>query len=101
MTIDRLEDKYIMMSTILGKGSYSEVRLGRCKQSCSKVAIKINSKSELANSSRKRNLVSEIKILKSVSHPKIVKLLDVAEDSENVYLILEYVDGISLSQYVK
>ena len=39
--------------------------------------------------------------MKKLAHPRIVKLLDVVEDAENVYLVLEYVDGVSLNSYVK
>ena len=86
----------MILSQVIGRGSYSEVRMGRAKHSCQKVAIKVSSKSDLKTFQAKKNIVSEIQILKQISHPRIVKMLDVAEDEHNVYIIMEYVEGVSL-----
>ena len=43
----------------------------------------------------------EIKIQKKLDHPHIVKLYHAFEDSENVYLILEYAPNGNLFFYLK
>ena len=36
---------------------------------------------------------NEIKILKQLDHPNIVKLYEIYNDSKNIYLITEYLEG--------
>jgi calcium-dependent protein kinase len=38
-------------------------------------------------------LTNEIKILKQLDHPNIVKLYEVYSDSRNIYMITEYLEG--------
>ena len=44
--------------------------------------------------------MNEIDILKVCNHPTINKLIDVFEDADNFYLVLEYIDGKNLGGYV-
>jgi serine/threonine protein kinase len=77
------------------------VKLGKEKASLRNVAIKIYAKQKIFESTqRQKNIFSEIMNLKTTSHPWIVKILDISADSINVYLILEYIDGYSLSKYI-
>ena len=39
------------------------------------------------------NLVNEIKILKQLDHPHIVKLYEIYQDTKNIYLVTEYLEG--------
>lgn len=67
-----------------------------------KVAVKVYEKSKLETSSQRRsNLVQEILNLDRLSHPRVVKLLDWAEDVNHIYLILEFVEGIPLNKYIQ
>ncbi|KAI9497592.1 kinase-like domain-containing protein [Zychaea mexicana] len=87
----------------LGKGSSGRVKLGIHKVSGEKVAIKIISKSHLAaNASVERAVKREIAVMKLIHHPNIMSLLDVIDlsDSPNLYLILEYVQGGELFEYL-
>jgi len=36
-----------------------------------------------------------------LSHPNIVKILDVVETNNHLNIIMEYLDGISLNHYLK
>jgi calcium-dependent protein kinase len=38
-------------------------------------------------------LTNEIKIMKQLDHPNIVKLYEIYQDSRNIYLITEYLEG--------
>ena len=70
----------------LGKGSFSTVRLGIGKDK-KHVAIKIIDKHSI--DVKIESLKTEVKILMKVKHPNIVILLDVFEDDEKVYLVIE------------
>jgi len=51
--------------------------------------------------STKENLKREITIQKGISHPHIVRLYTYFEDTENVYLVLEFAENGSLFHYLK
>jgi serine/threonine protein kinase len=36
-----------------------------------------------------------------LSHPNVVKILDVVETNNHLNIIMEYLDGISLNNYLK
>ena len=75
---------------ILGKGTFSKVKLGINKITNEKVAIKIIDKQFTINKNNKERIKREISILKNSYHPNIVKVLDIKEDSNNYYFIMEY-----------
>jgi serine/threonine protein kinase len=64
-----------------------------------KVAVKIVNFS-LFTKKEKKSLKREIKILKQLEHPHIVKLYDVYEDEKKCYMIFEYVPGGELFDYM-
>ncbi|CEP19895.1 hypothetical protein [Parasitella parasitica] len=87
----------------LGRGSSGRVKIGIHKVTGEKVAIKIISKSHLAaNASVEKAVKREIAVMKLISHPNIMSLLDVIDlsDSPNLYLVLEYVQGGELFEYL-
>ena len=43
----------------------------------------------------------EIEVLKMCQHPNIVKLVDLFETVDNYYIVLEYMDGKDLFDYLK
>lgn len=42
----------------------------------------------------------EIKILKEIDHPNFVQLYEIIENSERIYLIMEYASGGELFDYI-
>jgi len=56
---------------------------------------------KLGEPSRRRSVLKEIKILSKLSHPYIVRLYESIQTETNVYLIFEFVSGLSLYQYIK
>ena len=61
-----------------------------------KIMTKANMKIIEAHQTRR-----EIEVMKMSKHPNIVRLHDVFEDSENFYLVLEYMGGGDLFDYLK
>lgn len=93
-------DDYII-STELGIGSYAEVKLGIHKKTKKKYAIKIYDKNLVNDEDKKYTIKNEIFILKQLNNDNIMKLYDVIETNRHLYLILEYIDGISLLEYIQ
>ena len=84
----------------LGEGAFGSVRLGINKQTGEKVAIKILEKSKLSKYENKIKLDREIEILKKLKHPNIIQLYSVIETERQFLLIMEYIRGKELYQYI-
>nr|XP_018916976.1 PREDICTED: calcium/calmodulin-dependent protein kinase type 1-like isoform X2 [Bemisia tabaci] len=86
-----VEDKYILKE-LLGTGAFSEVRLAESKDKPGQMyAVKIIDKKALKG--KEDSLENEIKVLRRLTHPNIVQLLETFEDKHKVYLIMELVTG--------
>ncbi|XP_048480003.1 serine/threonine-protein kinase ULK3 [Plutella xylostella] len=86
----------------LGSGSYSTVYKAYTKVGArSVVAIKCVDKSRLKHSSSAvDNLITEIRLLKTLQHPHIVQMKEFSWDDRNIYIITEYCSGGDLSKYI-
>uniref|UniRef100_A0A069DSN3 Calcium/calmodulin-dependent protein kinase type 1 n=1 Tax=Panstrongylus megistus TaxID=65343 RepID=A0A069DSN3_9HEMI len=86
-----LEDKY-NLKELLGTGAFSEVRLAERKDKPGEMyAVKMIDKKALKG--KEDSLENEIKVLRRLTHPNIVQLLETFEDKQKVYLIMELVTG--------
>ena len=85
---------------LIGKGSFGEVYLAKKQNSDKLYAIKMIDK-KLADTKMRRYFEYEIKILKMLNHPNIVKLEKLKISLHNYYIIMEYVNGGELSNYLK
>ena len=81
----------------LGKGAFGEVYLTSKQGSQERFATKKIDKKYAANPKAKKYIDNEIKILKEIDHPNIIKLYDVKENNQNYYLVMEYCNGGGLS----
>lgn len=85
---------------ILGKGSYAEVKL--CKNKKNKLfACKIIPKDKVIKLKMQTYIQQEIDLHLKMKHPHILKLHGCAQDSNNVYLFLEYCKKNCLYFYIK
>ena len=98
--LNRKIENYILGKE-LGKGTYAIVRLGINKLTKKKYAIKIYTKLSLFDIQKKNTVKNEISILKNLDNENIMKMYEVIDTPKNLYLILEYINGISLLQYIK
>ena len=73
----------------LGIGGFGEVWLVKHKDLNSEYAMKIINKRS-NKPSEEKEIMNEIKILKSLDHPKILKILDFYSTSNKYYIITEY-----------
>ena len=98
MQNDFLSD-YQIKETI-GKGTFSEVKLGINKITKEKVAIKILKKKKIVNNAEKIRLEREINILKKINHINLIKTHKINEDSDNYYIVMEYCENGELFNYI-
>ncbi len=90
---------YYKFDRIIGHGKFSKVYLSTDKQSADKVAIKVIEKDSL-DENEKSFLGTELAIIKVISHPLIAELVDVFEDQQNLYIVMELVEGGELFDYI-
>uniref|UniRef100_A0A8C2GWU7 MAP/microtubule affinity-regulating kinase 3 n=2 Tax=Cyprinus carpio TaxID=7962 RepID=A0A8C2GWU7_CYPCA len=89
---------YRLLKTI-GKGNFAKVKLARHVLTSKEVAVKIIDKTQL-NSSSLQKLYREVKIMKFLNHPNIVKLFEVIDTEKTLYLIMEYASGGEVFDYL-
>jgi len=86
---------------LLGRGGMADVYLASDNQNGIEVAIKIL-KDELTNDEEFiRRFDTEAKAASSLSYPNIVKVFDVGQVGCLRYMVLEYVNGISLKELIQ
>ncbi|XP_030241056.1 serine/threonine-protein kinase dyf-5 isoform X2 [Drosophila navojoa] len=90
-------NRYITL-TQLGDGTYGTVVLGQRKDTGEKVAIK-RMKRKYYSWEEAMNL-REVKSLKKLSHPNIVKLKEVIRENDTLYFVFEYMKE-NLYQMIK
>uniref|UniRef100_A0AAG5DUN1 MAP/microtubule affinity-regulating kinase 3 n=1 Tax=Anopheles atroparvus TaxID=41427 RepID=A0AAG5DUN1_ANOAO len=90
--------KYKLLKTI-GKGNFAKVKLAKHVPTNKEVAIKIIDKTQL-NPSSLQKLYREVRIMKMLDHPNIVKLFQVIETEKTLYLVMEYASGGEVFDYL-
>lgn len=90
---------YILLSTI-GSGTFSVVKLGIHLPTQQKVAIKILDKSRINDENDIKRISREIHILSKLSHPHIAQLYETIPSEKHIYIIMEYIEGHDLFQYI-
>ncbi|MFC7320397.1 Stk1 family PASTA domain-containing Ser/Thr kinase [Halobacillus campisalis] len=95
-----LNDRYQVKDTI-GGGGMANVYLAHDNILDREVAIKVlrleygNDEEFIARFHREAHSAT------SLSHPNIVNIYDVGEEDEIYYMVMEYVDGMTLKQYIQ
>ncbi|XP_063058985.1 serine/threonine-protein kinase MARK1 isoform X2 [Engraulis encrasicolus] len=89
---------YRLLKTI-GKGNFAKVKLARHVLTAREVAVKIIDKTQL-NPTSLQKLFREVRIMKILNHPNIVKLFEVIETEKTLYLIMEYASGGEVFDYL-
>ncbi len=64
------------------------------------VAIKMLKDSISDNPQALRRFINESKAVAMLSHPNIVKILDVSVKTEHKFIVMEYIEGITLRDYM-
>ena len=90
-----------LLNEEIGSGGFGKVVLGTHIPTNEKVAIKIMDKQQiLSDELNKERVLNEISILKIVRHNNIIKLYEVMETPQKIYLVMEYCDGGELFDYI-
>ncbi|XP_034301766.1 serine/threonine-protein kinase SIK3-like isoform X2 [Crassostrea angulata] len=83
---------YYEIDRTIGKGNFAVVKLATHIVTKTKVAIKIIDKEQLDEDNLKK-IFREMRIMKLLKHPHIVRLYQVMETDRMLYLVTEYASG--------
>ncbi|XP_030376882.1 ovarian-specific serine/threonine-protein kinase Lok isoform X2 [Scaptodrosophila lebanonensis] len=96
---NEITDTYLV-NRKLGSGACGLVRLVYERRTCQQYAMKIVKKNLLAVSSHHKNnqtdserVLNEAKIMKKLEHPCVVKMFDIVDKPDSVYMVLEFMGG--------
>ncbi|BGO90811.1 hypothetical protein NBRC10512_000126 [Rhodotorula toruloides] len=93
--------QYYEVREQLGKGSFATVRKGVRRADGVVVAIKIIQRARFASNPKSVEMIErEIAIMMQLEHRFCVKCFDFFEDDQRIWIVLEYVDGGDLLDYV-
>lgn len=91
---------YIVMKPI-SKGAFGSVFLAKKKITGEYYAIKVLKKADMVSKKQVMNVKSERTILTQLDSPYIVKLFNTFQSSENIYLVMEYLNGGDCASLLK
>lgn len=99
MIPEQMIGSYVIGETV-GRGSFGKVKKGRHVHTGEFVAIKILNRQKLRTANMDKKIHREIEILQLFSHPNICRLYEVISTPTDMYLIMEYVEGGELYDYI-
>jgi eukaryotic-like serine/threonine-protein kinase len=91
---------YIIREQI-GTGGMGSVYLAEHQDIKRKVAVKVLNLAAAENQLSLERFLREAKTAASLDHPNIVKLFDVARDGDTRYLVMEYIEGLTLEEMIQ
>ena len=94
----RLEDFEVLQ--VLGKGAYGFVAKVKSKLNLKIYALKKYESSHLKNEDMLKYCVNESIFMQNLNHPNVLKLHKVFYQNEDLYMIMEYMDGGDLYTFI-
>lgn len=90
---------YVLGET-LGFGTFGKVKTAKHQLTGHKVAVKILNRNKIKNLDVVGKIRREIQNLKLFRHPHIIKLYQVISTPNDIFMIMEYVSGGELFEYI-
>jgi calcium-dependent protein kinase len=94
-----ITEYYKISEDVIGRGSYSEVRQAVHLVTKEVRAVKIIFKSKCSEK-RQQKILNEVKILKKLDHPNIIKLYEYFIEEKFIMIVMEYVGGGDLFERI-
>lgn len=95
----KLDGRYELLE-LIGVGGMADIYKARDITEDRVVAVKILKTEFAASEDFMRRFRNESKAIALLSHPNIVKIYDVGFTEKLQFIVMEYIDGINLSEYI-
>jgi serine/threonine-protein kinase len=95
-----LGNRYEILSEV-GSGGMAKVYRAKDRYLQRFVAIKLLKEEFSEDSEFLKRFDTEAQAAASLTHPNIVQIYDVGVDNNRYYIVMEYVDGITLKEYIE
>ncbi|MER6308691.1 protein kinase domain-containing protein [Streptomyces sp. NPDC001739] len=96
-------DRY-ELSALLGQGGMGQVWIGYDRRLDRRVGVKLLRPDRVAGTpdgeEMRRRFVRECRVTAQVDHPGLVTVHDAGSDGEDLYLVMQYVEGADLSDHL-
>lgn len=89
-----IKDYYALVA-VLGEGHFGRVLLAKDRRTFERFAVKVIRKSRTQTRSQ-LHIQRELEILRQVNHQNVVRLYDLFDTEEKIYIVLEYMPGGAL-----
>ncbi len=95
-----LNERYEMLREI-GAGGMGHVYQARDRDLDEVVALKVLRAEFSADASIQKRFLREIKLTRMITHPHVVKVFDTGKYKGNRYISMEYIEGMSLDEWLR
>ena len=99
--IENRPDEFLVLHGLIGKGSFGEVFLVQNEICRSMYAMKVLNKTMIKKHEMLRYALSEKEILANLDHPFIVKLRFAFQNTQSLYLLMDYIPCGNLSELIE
>src|SRR4051794_20017196 len=89
----RIRYEHFKKIKTIGRGAFGEVQVVREKKTGEIYAMKIMSKAEMVKKNQVQHIRAERDLMALMDNPWIVKLVYSFQDSHNLYLVMEFLQG--------
>lgn len=96
----KLDGRY-EITELIGVGGMADVYRATDIIDNKTVAVKILKREHAENEEFLRRFRNESKMIASLSHPNVVKVYDVGFSDKLQFIVMEYIDGITLKEYIE
>src|SRR2546425_4557507 len=93
--------RHFQILETLGEGGMGMVYKARDTHLDRLVAIKVLPADKVSDPERRRRFVQEAKAASALNHPNIVTIHDIDTDGDVTYMVMEYVPGQTLGQWIR
>ncbi|XP_045175943.2 testis-specific serine/threonine-protein kinase 1-like [Mercenaria mercenaria] len=96
-----LKKRGYSLGTSLGEGSYAKVKSAYSEKLQKRVALKIISRKKVPRDFREKFLPRELKIIGQVDHQNVIKMYELIEFHNKVYIAMEHAGHGDLLEFIK
>lgn len=92
---------FYQFHSLLGEGSFGKVYKAVSVLTEVEVAIKCFDKAKIRGESAKHKVFQEVRILKMLEHPNVIRLLEVFENRKFIFFVMEYAEEGDILKLLK